>query len=76
MLVRRDRRRPTEFALAVELVKAERRGETLARAIDPALDGADRAAANLRRLIIGETGSADEDEGLALLLRHGVQVPI
>ena len=39
-----------------------------ARAIDAALDGADRAAADFGRLLVGEAGCADQDQRLALVV--------
>ena len=38
-----------------------------ARTVDPALDRADGAAADLRRFLVGEAGGADQDQGLALV---------
>src|SRR3982751_2021796 len=43
-------------------------GNSAAR--DPALDRADRAAADLGRFLIGEAPGADEDQRLALRLRQ------
>src|SRR5215211_1796482 len=44
-------------------------GEPHAGAIDPALDGAQRAAADLGRFLIGKAGRAHQDEGLPLIGR-------
>src|SRR4051794_23801047 len=53
-----------------ELAVGEQGLERDAAAGDAALDRADRTAANLGRLLIGETAGADEDQGLALRLRQ------
>src|SRR4051812_41823260 len=37
---------------------------------DPALDRADRAAADFRRFLVGEAAGTDEDQRLALWLRQ------
>ena len=39
-------------------------------AVDPALDGADRAAANRRRVLVGEARSANQNQRLALIRRQ------
>src|ERR1700704_4272723 len=44
-----------------------------ARAVDAALDGADRAAADGCRVLIGEARRADQDQRLALVLRQLVE---
>ena len=54
-------------------VDIEQRGELRARAVDAALDGADRAAADRGRILIGEAGGADQDQGFALVLRKLVE---
>src|SRR2546426_10549255 len=43
-------------------------GEPRARTVDPALDGADRALADPRRLLVGEALRSDENERLALVV--------
>ena len=43
-------------------------GEPVARAVDAALDRADRAAADLRRLLVGKAGRPDQDQRLALVV--------
>src|SRR4051794_2566145 len=53
-----------------ELAVGEQGLERDAAAGDAALDRADRAAANLGRLLIGEAAGADEDQRLALRLRQ------
>ena len=53
-----------------ELAVGEQRLERDPAAGDAALDRADRAAANLGRLLIGEAAGADEDQRLALRLRQ------
>jgi hypothetical protein len=45
----------------------------LARTVDTALDGPDRAAANLSGFLIGKAGSAYQDNGFALIRRQLVQ---
>src|SRR5581483_1562876 len=54
-------------------VDIKQRGELRARAIDAAFDGADRAAADRRRVLIGEAACADQDQRLALVLRQLVE---
>src|SRR5690606_34112369 len=44
-----------------------------AGAADAALDRADGAIADLRRLLVGEAGGADQDDRLALVLRQRLQ---
>src|ERR1043166_10219734 len=55
-------------AKIVDVVDRQQTRETGARTIDAALDGADRAAANLGGFLVGEAGRADQDEGLALVV--------
>src|ERR1700688_2424168 len=45
-------------------------GQSRSRPIDAALDGGDRAPANLRGLLIGEAGRADENQRFALIARQ------
>src|SRR4051794_20174384 len=45
----------------------EKIGKARAGAIDTALDGADRAPADVRGLLVGEAGRADQDQRLALI---------
>ena len=54
-------------------VDIEQRAELRARAVDAALDGADRAAADRRGILIGEAGGADQDQRFALVLRQLVE---
>src|SRR3984893_7096964 len=54
----------------VDAVDRQQIGKPRARAVDPALDRADRAAADRRRVLVGEAGRADEDKGLALVWRQ------
>ena len=49
------------------IADAEKLGEPRARAVHAALDRADRAAANLRRLLVGKALGADEQKRLALI---------
>src|SRR5262249_5005191 len=59
-----------ELAVGAEIIDALDRhqfGETSPRPIDAALDCADGAAADARRLLVGESGSADQHERLALI---------
>src|SRR4051812_47836789 len=59
-----------ELAVGTEIVDALDRhqlGQARTGAIDAALDGADRAAANSSRFLVGKTRSADQDESLALI---------
>src|ERR1700752_3158987 len=42
-------------------------------AVDAALDGADRAAADRRGVLIGEAGGTDQDQRFALVLRKLVE---
>src|SRR5882672_9019683 len=51
-------------------VDVEQGAEFRSRPVDAALDGADRAAANRRRVLIGEAGGADQDQRFALVLRE------
>src|SRR4030088_3214086 len=51
-------------------VDIEQRRQLRARAVDAALDGADRAAADRCRVLIGEAGGADQDQRFALVLRE------
>jgi len=50
-------------------VDIEQRRELGARPVDAALDGADGAAADRGRILVGEAGGADQDERFALVLR-------
>src|SRR5580704_14339182 len=54
----------------VGAVDIEQRREFRARAVDAALDGADRAAADRRGVLIGEAGGAYENQRFALVLRQ------
>src|ERR1700722_15141978 len=54
-------------------VDIEQRRELGARAVDAALDGADRTAADRGCILIGEAGGADQNQRLALVLRQFVQ---
>src|SRR5215212_5705078 len=54
----------------VDLLEAENLGEALARTVHAALDRADLGVADHRRLLIGQTLGADEEERLALLGRE------
>src|SRR5271155_161443 len=49
-------------------IDIEQRAEFRSRAVDAALDGADRAAADRRGIFIGEAGGANQDQRLALVL--------
>src|SRR5712671_642339 len=60
-------------AKILRAIDIEQRREFRSRAVDAALDGADRAAADRRGVLIGEAGGADQDQGLALVLREFVQ---
>jgi hypothetical protein len=51
-------------------VDIEQRGKLRARAVDAALDGADRTAADRSRVFVTEAGGADQDQRLALVLRQ------
>src|SRR5260370_40208857 len=51
-------------------VDVEQRREFRARAVDAALDGADRTTADGRGVLIGEAGGADQDQRFALVLRQ------
>src|SRR5690348_18496081 len=62
-----------ELAVGPEVVDAFDRhelGETGAGPVHATLDGADRAAADAGRFLIGEAGRAYQHEGLALVLRQ------
>src|ERR1700685_2875906 len=54
-------------------VDIEQRRELGARAVDAALDGADRTAADRGCILIGEAGGADQNQRLALVLRQFVE---
>src|ERR1700733_7526457 len=54
----------------VDAVDGKEIGKAGAGAIDAALDGADRAAADRRGVVIREAGSADQDQRLALVGRQ------
>ena len=51
-------------------VDIEQGGQLGSRAVDAALDGADRAAADRRGVLVGEAGRADQDQRFALVLRQ------
>src|SRR4029077_8928255 len=51
-------------------VHAEHLAQTIARAIDAALDRADGAAGNLRGFLVREARGADQDQGFALVVRQ------
>jgi hypothetical protein len=51
----------------------QQQGQATPRAIDPALDRAYGATGDIGRLLIGKTGGADHDDGLAVVGRQGVQ---
>src|ERR1700726_3292150 len=54
-------------------IDIEQRRELRARPVDAALDGADRAAADVRGILIGEAGGPDQNQRLALVLRQLVE---
>ncbi len=54
----------------VDAVDGEEIGQPGAGAIDAALDGADRAAADRRGVVIGEAGGAHQDQRFALIRRQ------
>jgi len=54
----------------VDAVDRQEIGKARTRAVHPALDGADRAAADVRRVLIGEARGADQDQRLALIGRQ------
>src|SRR5882672_9342793 len=60
----------TEILGAIDI---EQGREFRPRAVDAALDGADRAAADRRGVFIGKAGGADQDQGFALVLRKFFQ---
>src|SRR6476659_3216457 len=51
-------------------VHAEHLAQTVARAVDAALDRADGAAGNLRGFLVGEARSSNQDQGFALVVRQ------
>ena len=53
----------------VGAIDIEQRREFRAGAVDAALDGADRAAADRRGVFVGEAGGADQDQRFTLVLR-------
>ena len=54
----------------VGAVDGKQFGQSRSLAVDAALDGADRAVADRRRLLVGKTGRADENEGFAVVRRQ------
>src|SRR6266481_7465413 len=54
-------------------IDIEQGAEFRSRPVDAALDGADRAAADRRGVLIGEAGGAHQNQGFALVLRKLVQ---
>src|SRR5690348_6059417 len=60
----------TEILGALDI---EQCGELGACAVDAALDGADRTAADRRCILIGEAGGAHQDQCFALVLRQLVK---
>src|SRR3954471_14574571 len=54
-------------------IDIEQRRQFRARAVDAALDGADRAAADGGGVLVGEAGCADQDQRFALVLRQLVE---
>src|SRR5579862_5857518 len=57
-------RRPVRAEI-IDAVDGEQVGKPGAGAVDAALDGADRATANSRGVLVGEARGADQDQGLA-----------
>jgi hypothetical protein len=51
----------------ISALDREHRRQSVAGAVDPAFDGADSAAADLRGFLIGEPGGTNQDEGFALV---------
>src|SRR5258706_11691879 len=60
-----DRFIGTEIFGAIDI---EQGAEFRSRAVDAALDGADRAAADCRGALVGEAGGAHQDQRFALVL--------
>jgi hypothetical protein len=61
--------RPREFSIGTEIagtIYRENLSEPASCAVNPALDGADGASANLSGLLVGESGCADQNQRLAL----------
>src|SRR6202158_2785163 len=54
-------------------IDIEQGAEFRSRPVDPAFDGADRAAADRRGVLIGEAGGADQNQCFALVLRKFVE---
>src|SRR6266853_5201905 len=54
-------------------IDIEQGAEFRSRPVDPAFDGADRAAADRRGVLIGEAGGAYQDQRLTLVLRKFVE---
>jgi hypothetical protein len=59
---RKDRSRGVIRAEVLGTLDRQQVGEARARAIDAALDRADRAFADRGRLLVGEAGGADQDQ--------------
>ena len=70
--------RRTGLAIGPEIFGAldrKDRSQSDAGTVDPALDRADGAPADLCRFFVGKSGGADQDEGFALLSRQLFQRP-
>src|SRR5919202_5565756 len=54
-------------------LQGQKPSKPMSRAVHAALHGADCAAADLRRLLVGKTRGADQDQGLALVRRQSAE---